>query len=127
MSGPFITVSRWRPKTGNLTGDAADPLGMLRDIEEAEPRLLAFHVYSTEDRSTWASIQVHPDPASFEYHLKLFGERVGAMMTQIEMEGLDVYGPTSAFVDTAATHGGWTFPTRRAPVHVGGFSRLNDA
>jgi hypothetical protein len=126
MSGPLITVSRWHPKPGRLNGDAADPLGMLRDIEEAEPRLLAFQVYATEDQATWASIQIHPDAESFEYHLKLFGERVGAMIAQIEMDSFDVYGPTPAFIDDAATHGGWTFPTRHAPVHVGGFTRLRD-
>jgi hypothetical protein len=44
-------------------------------------------------------IQVHPDAESFEYHLKLFGERVQGALDYIDVEGVEIYAPPSPFVE----------------------------
>ena len=76
MSGPFVIISKTRIKSGSEEAYAAWCADMFADVEEQEPRLLAFNQWESEDRTSVVVIQVHPDAESFEFHLKLFGERV---------------------------------------------------
>jgi uncharacterized protein YkuJ len=124
MSGPFIVISRSRIKPGKAESYAAAAAQMLSDIEEQEPRLLAFNQWESEDDSSSVVIQVHPDAESFEYHLKLFGDRVRLMFDDIDVQGLEIYGPPNPFVEEFATHGVPGMPVALHRLHKGGFTRL---
>jgi uncharacterized protein YkuJ len=124
MSGPFIVISRSRIKPGKAESYAAATAQIVSDIEEREPRLLAFNQWESEDHSSSVVVQVHPDAESFEYHLKLFGGRVRQMFDDIDVEGLEIYGPPNPFVEEFATHGVPGMPVTLHPLHTGGFTRL---
>ena len=45
-------------------------------VEETEPRLLAFHIYVTEDQGSEVVVHIHPDADSMLYHLEVMGNKV---------------------------------------------------
>ena len=124
MSGPFIMMSKSRIRPGKADAYAAWSADMFGDVEEQEPRLLAFNVWESADHTSSVVIQVHPDAESFEYHLKLFGERVKEAFDYIDVEGVEIYGPPSPFVEQFVTHGVPGMPVTVHPLHKAGFTRL---
>ena len=76
VSGPFIvkTVSRIHPGKAEAYRPVVSEFCKL--VEETEPRLLAFHIYVTEDQSSEVVVQVHPDAESMQYHLDVMGKKV---------------------------------------------------
>src|SRR5215203_868669 len=109
MSGPFIMMSKYRIKPGKADAYAAWSADMFGDVEEQEPRLLAFNVWESADHTSSVVIQVHPDAESFEY---------------IDVEGVEIYGPPSPFVEQFVTHGVPGMPVTVHPLHKAGFTRL---
>lgn len=124
MSGPFVIISRSRIKPGQARAYEEWSASFLPDVEEGEPRLLAFNQWETADGNTSVVMQVHPDAESFEYHLKLFGDRVRESFGYLDVEGVEIYGPPSAFVEEFVTHGVAGMPITVHPAHTGGFTRL---
>ena len=96
---------------------------MSRDVEEQEPRLLAFNIWESEDHTSSVVIQVHPDAELFEFHLKLFGERVKETFAYIDLDGVEIYGPPSPFVKEVG-HGRCSPSSRRRDLFTRGFTRL---
>ena len=127
MSSPFILISRSRIKPGKPEAYAAWSADMFRDVEEQEPRLLAFNVWESEDHTSSVVIQVHPDAESFEYHLKLFGERVKESFDYVDVEGVEIYGPPSPFIEQFVTHGAPGMSVTVHPLHKAGVTRLRGA
>ena len=127
MSGPFIVLSRSRIKPGMAAAYAEWSADMFADVEEQEPRLLAFNQWESEDHTSSVVIQVHPDAESFEYHLKLFGERVRETFGYVEVDAVDLYGPPSPFVEQFVNHGIAGVPVTLHPRHTFGFTRLSGA
>ena len=127
MSGPFIVISRSRIKPDSAAAYSAWCADFFADVEEQEPRLLAFNLWESEDHSSSVVIQVHPDAESFEYHLKLFGERVRETFEYTEVEAVDVFGPPSPFVQEFISHGMANLPVTLHPRHQVGFTRLTRA
>jgi hypothetical protein len=125
MSGPFIVIGKSRIKPGKSDAYAAWRVEMFRDVEDQEPRLLAFNEWDSEDHMSSVVIQVHPDAESFEYHLKLFGEHVKEALDYIDVEGVEIYGPPSPFVEQFVTHGVPGMPVTVHPLHKAGFTRLH--
>lgn len=124
MSGPFILMSKVRVKPGKAAAYAAWCTDMFADVEEQEPRLLAFNQWASEDHSSSVVIQVHPDAESFEYHLKLFGERVKETFEHTELEAIEIYGAPTPFVEQFVSHGIEGVSVTIHPLHQCGFTRL---
>jgi len=127
MPGPFIVMSKSRIKPGKAEAYAAWCADMFADVEEQEPRLLAFNEWQSEDHTSSVVIQVHPDAESFEFHLKQFGERVKETFEYIELEVVEVYGPPSPSVEQFIRHGLEGLPVTLHPRHLVGFTRLTAA
>jgi hypothetical protein len=124
MDGPFIVISRSRIKQGKAESYAALSRTLFHDIEEGEPRLLAFNQYDSADHTSSVVVQVHPDAESFEYHLKLFGERVQETFDYLDLDVVEVYGPPSPFVEDVVSHGLEGVQVVVHPLHTVGFTRL---
>lgn len=123
MSAPFIVISKSRVKPGKAEDYVALCEQMIAEIEENEPRLLAFNQYETDDGSS-VVIQVHPDAESFEYHLKLFGEKVNRAIEYLEVDGVEIYGPPTRALQEMGWHDMPDMPVTVHPLHTHGFTRL---
>ena len=127
MSGPFIVISKSRIQPGKAEAYAAWCADMFADVEEQEPRLLAFNQWESEDHTSSVVIQVHQDAESFEYHLKLFGERVKETFDYLHLEAVEIYGPPNPFVEQFISHGLEGLPVTTHPRHTMGLTRLAGA
>jgi hypothetical protein len=66
----------------------------------SEPRLLAYHVYFSEDGARMTVLHMNPDSASLEFHLKVAGPKFPPIGEFINMLAIDVYGhPDAALVE----------------------------
>jgi hypothetical protein len=120
---PFIvkTVSRIHPGKA----EAYRPLvaEFCRRVEESEPRLLAFHIYVSEDEGSEVVIQVHPDPESMRYHLEVMGQKVRETFAFADFESLEIYGEPDDALKEWIARVSEGIPFTLYPVHWGGFTR----
>jgi hypothetical protein len=123
VSGPFIVRSVSRIHPGKA--DAHQPVAadFCRLAEEKEPRLLGFHIYVSEDRSSEVVIQIHPDAESMQHHLEVMGDKVRETFACTDFESLEIYGePNDALKEwIPRVSEGIAFTLH--PVHWGGFTR----
>jgi hypothetical protein len=71
---------------------AVGPPSSARSPRRTSLRLLAFHIYVTEDCSSEVVIQIHPDAESMQHHLQVMGEKVRETFAFTDFESLEIYG-----------------------------------
>jgi hypothetical protein len=126
MSGPFIFIATNRLREGRFQAEAQRVPELSRFIEATEPRLIAFNEYVNEDRTEVTVVQVHPDAASMEFHLRVIGDRARAAYgdTLEGTTGIQVYGaPSDAILQLLSQQAGSGVPLRVSTHHLGGFTR----
>jgi hypothetical protein len=92
MPGPFIVKTVSRIHAGKAAAYRPRVEEICQLAEEREPRLLAFHIYVTEDEDSEVVVQVHPDAESMQHHLQVLGEKVRATAEYTDFESLEIYG-----------------------------------
>ena len=127
MSQPFIFVGTHKIKEGKLEEFKKHLQELVEVVETNEPRLIAFNLYLDEEGSKLTGVQVHPDAASMEFHLKVVGEHIrGAYDYLEETESIDVFGkPTDALLGMLRQAAPPGTPLRVMPIHEAGFTRTN--
>lgn len=124
MSAPFVVkaVSTIHPGKAEAYRPLAAEICSL--AEEHEPRLMAFHIFVSEDETSEVVLQVHPDAGSMQYHLKVLGEKVRETFAYSDFQSLEIYGqPNEALMKwLPKVTDGVQFTLH--PVHWGGFTRL---
>jgi hypothetical protein len=124
MSAPFIVkaISRIHPGKAAAYRPVAEEFCRL--AEENEPRLLAFHIYTSDDATSEVVVQIHPDAESMQHHLAVMGEKVRETFAYTDFQSLEIYGqPNEALLAwlPQVTEG---IDFRLHPAHWGGFTRL---
>ena len=124
MSAPFIVRSVSRIHTGQA--DAYEPVAaeFCRLAEEQEPRLLGFHIYVSEDRSSEVVIQIHPDAESMQHHLAVMSPYVRETFAFTDFESLEIYGEPNDALRAWIPRVSEGIAFTHHPVHWGGFTRL---
>ena len=126
MPGSFIFIATNRLRDGRFGAEQRRVPGLSSFIEATEPRLIAFNEYVNEDHSEVAVVQVHPDAASFEYHMGIVGDRAREAYAQTleATTGIQVFGtPTGNILRTLQQQAGSGVPLSIYPHHLGGFTR----
>ena len=77
MAQPFIFISTFRLKQGQLEAFKEMCSGLVEMVQSSEPRLIAFNLYANEDGTEVSNVQVHPDADSMLFHLRLLREHIG--------------------------------------------------
>ena len=126
MSAPFIvkTVSRIHEGKAATYRPLAEEI--CRFAEEREPRLLAFHIFVSEDENSEVVIQIHPDAESMQHHLEVLGREVRETADYADFESLEIYGqPNDALLEWLphVTEG---IKFTLHPTQWGGFTRLQE-
>src|SRR5690606_23451814 len=78
MTAPFVLISTWKVKEGAYRDYEAWFQGLVAHVESGNPRMIAFHTFASEDGSKLMGVQVHPDVASMDLHLRLVAEYAAA-------------------------------------------------
>ena len=127
MAEPFVYVGTWTIRPGKQEEARKFLNEHAAFIEENEPQLIAFHVYFDEAGDTASVVQVHPDSASMERHMRLISEHMGAAFEVIDTILSEQYfGPMSdSLAAILAKYETPDVTVTKMPVHQAGFTRTN--
>ena len=125
MSAPFIVRSVSRIHPGKAEAYQPVAAEFCRLVEQREPRMLGFHIYVNEARTSEVVVQIHPDAESMQHHLEVMGEKVRETFAFTDLESLEIYGePNEALKEwLERVSQGVEFSLH--PVQWGGFTRLD--
>ena len=129
MGQPFVYVGTWTIKPGKLE-EARKWLAEHADfIETNEPRMIAFHVYFDDEGGKATVVQIHPDSASMEFHMKVISEHLSGAFDYIDtILSEQYYGPMSESLSETLSK--WETPgvtVTKMSVYEAGFTRSNAA
>lgn len=95
MSVPIIIIDSSEIREGKLEDLKAAMNELVEFALANEPKMIAYNVYLSEDNTRVTVIQVHPDSASAEFHMKIAGSAFSKFAEFIKMSGIDIYGRPS--------------------------------
>lgn len=123
MSGPFVVVTRSRVKPGKADECSAWLEKFCDLVNEREPRILAFHTYADEEGRLSATVQVHPDAESMEFHFRAMGDELKAMHEYLDdVVSVELFGTPSETVLRGMSR--YQDILSVIPVHTAGVTRL---
>ena len=132
MASPLIFITRAKIKEGKLSDFKEFITRMVKSYEVREPQIVAFNIFLNEDESEMTSIQVHPNPASMDSHMKVLDQVLGEDMADwvgradlLQIKSIEIYGePSQALLDADQKWVDSGAITRSIkPIHVAGFTR----
>ena len=100
MSHPIVVVDSSRIREGKLEEVEAviEELVAFVRVNEAQP--IAYSIYLDEEGTRMTVVQVHPDSASMERHLKVAGQVFRKFSDLLTLSRVDFYGePSAALVE----------------------------
>ena len=126
MAGPFIFIATNRLKPGKVEAERHRVPGLVDFIAAHEPRLIAFNEYVNDEGTEVAVVQVHPDAASFEFHMGAVRERASRAYEETldATTGIQVFGaPTQGILEMLRRQArdGVQYTVKQH--HLGGFTR----
>ena len=126
MAGPFIFIATNRLKPGKVDAERHRVPGLVDFIAAHEPRLIAFNEYVNDEGTEVAVVQVHPDAASFEFHMGAVRERASRAYEETldATTGIQVFGaPTQGILEMLRRQAGDGVQYAVKQHHLGGFTR----
>lgn len=127
MSGPLIWVSHSTVKPGKLDDYRRHLRTATELVETEEPRMIAFHSYTSDDGIEISTIQIHPDAESLDTHMRLFTEKLQELAFEaLDTQEINVYGEPGEGARAILAEMPNLMPGLRVrvlPVHDGGFLR----
>jgi hypothetical protein len=123
MPGPFIVIATNRLRDGRFDAEQQRVPALCSFIEASEPRLIAFNEYVNEERSEVTVVQVHPDAASFDFHLGVVGDRArdAYVQTLEATTSIEDFGtPTETILGMLRRQAGSGVHLNIDPHHLGG-------
>jgi hypothetical protein len=64
-------------------------------VEANESRPLAYHVYFSTDGKRMTVLQIHPDAASMEHHMRVAAAEFARVKDLVSLSAIDIYGSPS--------------------------------
>jgi quinol monooxygenase YgiN len=126
MSEPFIFIGTHRLKEGKLQDFEKSFGELVQAVEANEPRLIAFNGYVNDDGTEVAVVQVHPDAASMELHMRVAREHITHAYEELldETTSIQIFGELSdAAREMMQQLAGSGVPLSVKPQPLGGFTR----
>lgn len=90
----FVDVSEIVP--GKLEDVKAGFKELAAFVEREEPRAISYDVYFNADETVVTVVQMHPDSASMEYHMKAGADLFRKFAGLLTMRTMEIYGEPSA-------------------------------
>ena len=92
---PVVVIDRSEILEGKLPEVETVIKEMAAFVESNEPRPIPYNVYLNQDRTRMTVVQVHPDSASMEHHMKVAAPTFAKFEGLIRLAAMDVYGQPS--------------------------------
>jgi quinol monooxygenase YgiN len=92
---PIVVVDTSEVLEGRLEDVKAAFHELVQFVEANEPDAIGYWMYLNEDGSSMTIVQVHPDSASMEFHMKVAGPAFAKLKAMLRLRSMDVYGQPS--------------------------------
>jgi hypothetical protein len=95
VSDPIVVIDSSEIREGKLEElkTALEELAAFVEANEADP--VAYNVYFNEDATRMTVVQIHPNSASMELHMKVAGPIFRKFGELVELSRVDLYGRPS--------------------------------
>lgn len=95
MSEPLVFIDSSEIREGKLEELRTAMKELVEFVKVNEPRPIAYEVYLNEDGTTVTVVQVQPDSASMEFHMKVAAPEFAKFTELVRLKTMDVYGTPS--------------------------------
>jgi quinol monooxygenase YgiN len=95
MSDAIFYVDTSDVREGALDELKAGMKQLAEFVEANEPRIIAYNVYFDDDGNRMTVVHVHPDSASFEYHMEVAGPVFRRLAELVNLSSIHIYGEPS--------------------------------
>jgi quinol monooxygenase YgiN len=92
---PIVVIDSSEILDGKLSEVETVIKEMAAFVESNEPRPISYNVYLNEDGTRMTVVQVHPDSASMEFHMKVAAPAFAKFAGLSRLSTMDVYGKPS--------------------------------
>lgn len=100
MTEPIVFIDSSEVREGKLEELKMAIKELAEFVETNEPRPISYNVYLDEGGTRMTVVQVHPDSASMEFHMKVAGPAFAKFADLLELSAMDVYGtPTDDLLE----------------------------
>jgi quinol monooxygenase YgiN len=128
MSEAMIVVDRSKVRPGKLEELKTAMKDLADFVATNESRPISYDVYFDEDGAHMTVLQVHPDSASMEQHMRIAGSAFPKLADLVELQSMDVFGvPSDVLLDLIGRKfdllGAATLVVHQ---HHAGFARFED-
>lgn len=124
MATPFVFITTHKVRPGSLDALKALTRDYTAFLDEHDARLVAHSAFLNEDGTELSLVQVHPDAASAEHHMRIVEPSIVAAAELTEPAGITVYGRPGPGVQATLDHlGGAGVPVTVRDGDLGGFTR----
>ena len=96
MNGTIVAIDSSEVREGRLEDVKAAIQELAEFVRANEPRPIAYGAYLNESSNRLTVLQVHPDSASLEQHMRIAAPAFRTFTELIRMQTMDVYGEPSA-------------------------------
>ena len=126
MAAPLVFVDSSEIHPGKLAEVKAAIQELAAVVEANEPRTLAYAVHLDHDGTRMTVLQIHPDSASMEHHMRVAAGVFAKFAGLITLTTVDVYGVASDAVLSALRAKARMLGAATVRVHSmhAGFSRM---
>ncbi len=126
--GPLVVLIRAEISAGKADAYRAYYREMTAAIEANEPRMIGLGAYLDAQARHVTSIQIHPDQASFEWHMQVLRTKIQESFGLLQESSIELLGETDeALTANMRRFGGPGFQLSIRPEHLGGFFRATSA
>ena len=95
MEESIVAIDTSEVREGRLDEVKAAIRELAEFVYANEPRPIAYNAYMDESSNRLTVLQVHPDSASLEHHMRIAGPAFPRFTEMIRMQAMDVYGEPS--------------------------------
>jgi len=95
MPGSLVVIDTSTILNGKLEEVQSAVHHLVAFVEANEPRPIAYGVHLSPNGTEMVVVQVHPDSASMEFHMKVAGPAFSKFAGLLQMTSLHVYGTPS--------------------------------
>ncbi|HEV8670354.1 MAG TPA: hypothetical protein VGS01_06415 [Candidatus Limnocylindria bacterium] len=95
MSEPLVFIDSSEIRPGKLEELRAAIRELVDFVQTNEPRPLAYSMYLNKEGTRMTVVQIHPDSASMELHMKTAAPIFAGFADLIKLSTMDVYGTPS--------------------------------
>ena len=95
MSEPIVVIDTSEILAGKLSEVETVIKEMAAFVESNELRPISYNVYLDEHGTRMTVVQVHPDSASMEFHMKVAGPAFRVFVELVKLSTMNIYGSPS--------------------------------